>query len=237
MGDFSNDYYNPYQSAKLGVRRFIREKLNLSPRVPKLFKVIRELPEGARVLDAGCGTGGFLELMEKENPAISSVGIDIGRPPSFASKGELLRGSVTDLPFDDDSFYVVTCSHVLEHLHDPGPCVVELLRVCKPEGTIYIETPSPRAATMPFFNVFWDDPTHVRPYSQTGLRRLFEMYGGAEIKTGIKKSLPAVLFGFPYLIIGKLIGDGQAKSMFAIYTFGFSVYAIAKKRKARAGTR
>ncbi len=232
MSDFSNNYYNPYRSAQLGIRRFIRNRLNLSPRVPQLFRRIHELPSGSRVLDAGCGTGGFLELMERENPNIQSTGIDIGHPPYFAAKAKLLRGSVTQLPFADAAFDLVTCSHVLEHLIDPAPCIQELLRVCRPGGTVYIETPSPRAAWVPFFNIFWDDPTHVRPYSQTSLRRILETYGATAITSGTKKSLPALLFGFPYLLIGKLLGDAQAKSMFAIYAFGFSVYAIAQKPDA-----
>lgn len=235
MNEFSRQYYNPYRSAKLHIRSFVRDRLKLSPRVPVLFRYVRQLPAGAKVLDAGCGTGGLLELIEQENSLIATVGIDIGEPPLFISVGSLLRGSVAQLPFADNSFHLVICSHVIEHLANPSLCIRELLRVCRPGGRIYIETPSPRAAWVPFFNVFWDDPTHVRPYSKTGLQRLFEMQGALIRKTGIKKSLPAVLFGFPYIFIGSMLGDAQAKSMFAIYAFGFSVYAFAEKPETGEG--
>lgn len=225
MSRFSDRYFRPYASATLGVRRFVRDRLRLTPRVGWLFRRLRGLPAGARVLDVGCGTGGFLELMERENSGIETVGIDLGTPPDFLSRGDFLRASANALPFADNSFDVVTCAHVIEHLVDPEPCVRELLRVCRPGGSIYIETPSPRAAWVPLFNTFWDDPTHVRPYSRTGLKRLLEIVGAEVAGSGVKHSLAAVLFGLPYLPIGLLLGDRQAKAMFAIYAFGFSVWA------------
>jgi 2-polyprenyl-3-methyl-5-hydroxy-6-metoxy-1,4-benzoquinol methylase len=225
MSKFSSRYYDPYASSALALRRFVRDRLRLTPRVPWLFRRIGALPDGARVLDVGCGTGGFLELMERENPRIATVGIDLGTPPQYLAEGSFLRGSTFSLPFANDSFDVVACAHVIEHLQDPVACVRELLRVCRPGGAIYIETPSPRAAWVPFFNVFWDDPTHVRPYSRTGLERLLEISGAANERSGVKTSLPAVLFGLPYLPLGVLLGDRQAKAMFAIYAFGFAVWA------------
>ena len=225
MSVFSRDYFRPYASAALGVRRFVRDRLQLTPRVTWLFTHIKSLPVGSLVLDVGCGTGGFLELMERENPGVRGFGIDMGHPPSLLCRGTFLRATANALPFADCSFDVVTCAHVIEHILDPEPCVRELIRVCRPGGVIYIETPSPRAAWVPFFNIFWDDPTHVRPYSRLGLMRLLEIAGAEVSSSGVKKSLPAVLFGLPYLPIGLLIGDRQAKAMFAIYAFGFSVWA------------
>ncbi len=229
MSGFSERYFRPYASAALAIRRFVRERLQLSPRVGWLFRQVKLLPGGARLLDVGCGTGGFLELLEQENTGIETFGLDLGSPPDFLSRGTFLRGSATVLPFADNSFDLVTCAHVIEHLVDGRPCVNELLRVCRPGGVVYIETPSPRSAYVPFFNTFWDDPTHVRPYSRTGLERLLEAAGAENVESGVKHSLPAVVFGLPYLPIGLLTGDRQAKAMFAIYAFGFSVWAGCAK--------
>lgn len=231
MGRFSKQYYKPYASRKLSVRYFVRNILKLTPKVRWLFDQVKSLPAGAKVVDVGCGTGGFLELMEQTNPGIETVGIDIGYPPSFSANGVFTQGSALQLPFADNSFDIVTCSHVIEHLLEPEVCVQELIRVCRPDGLIYIETPSPRSAWMPFFNIFWDDPTHIRPYSKIALKRLLEMVGTEVKVSGVKRSLPGLLLGFPYLIIGSLLGDRQAKAMFAIYTFGFSVYAGGVKPK------
>jgi ubiquinone/menaquinone biosynthesis C-methylase UbiE len=232
MSRFTETYFRTYTSTTNGIRKFVRDRLNLTPRAPWLFRHIAELPANAKALDVGCGTGGFLEIVERSNPAIHTVGVDLGTPPEFLAQGTFLRGSALALPFAADSFDLVACSHVIEHLNDPEGCVRELMRVTKPGGIVYIETPSPRSAWVPLFNTFWDDPTHIRPYSKTALRRLLEITGGSGITAGTKRSLPAVLFGLPYLPIGILLGDRQAKAMFSIYAFGFSVWAGASKAPA-----
>jgi len=229
MNFFSESYFRNYAAATRGLRRFVRDRLGLAPKVPWLFRRIKNLSAGARVLDVGCGRGGFLQLMERENPAIDSYGLDIGTPAERLSNGLFVRGSATALPFADNTFDVVTCTHVIEHIQDALSCVQELVRVCRPGGVIYIEAPSPRAASVPIFNNFWDDPTHIRPYSRQSLGRMFELVGADVLRTGVKHSIPAVLFGLPYLPIGLLMGDRQAPQLFAAYAFGFSVWAVGRK--------
>ena len=47
----------------------------------------------------------------------------------------------TPLPFSDNQFKEIICHHVLEHLSDLSALMPELHRICKPDGTIYIEVP------------------------------------------------------------------------------------------------
>lgn len=201
-----------------------------TPKVPVLFKIIHNLPPQSKVLDVGAGIGGFLQIIERHNSKLNTFGLDIGTPPTFLSHGSFLRGNILSLPFQDNSFDLITCSHVLEHLTDPFPAISELKRICKPEGYIYLETPSHRSALMPVGVNFWDDPTHVRPYSRVSLKKLFEIYEIEIIKDGVKHSFAGILFGFPYMFVGKLIGDPMARVIFPIYAFGLSVYAIGKKQ-------
>ena len=44
-------------------------------------------------------------------------------------------------PFEDNSFKEIIAHHVLEHLNDISVAMKELHRICKPDGTIYIEVP------------------------------------------------------------------------------------------------
>jgi len=230
MFRFGTNYYQKYQSAGNAIRSIARDKLKLSPRVPALFKCIRELPRGAQVLDVGCGTGGLLELIEMERDDLNTYGVDIGTPPTFRPRGRFAHASAFKLPFSDNAFHVVTCAHVLEHMNDPIPALAEIVRVCKPGGAIYIETPSQRAALMPFGFSFWDDPTHVRPYTVVSLEWLLKDAGLHNVRRGVKRSFAGILFGIPYMIVGSFMGDDQAKYFFPTYAFGLFVYAIGKKR-------
>ena len=63
-----------------------------------------------------------------------SADIDAGRNPTVLA-------DLTDLPFDEDSFDLVLCSHVLEHVGDDRAAIAEMKRVAKPGGRALIQSP------------------------------------------------------------------------------------------------
>ncbi len=80
------------------------------------------------LLDVGCGSGFFLELANKRG--FITTGCDIIPNKSF-NHSDYFQGSVEKLPFEDDSFDIITCSHTLEHVVDFEKAVEELKRVAK----------------------------------------------------------------------------------------------------------
>ncbi|HVF31589.1 MAG TPA: class I SAM-dependent methyltransferase [Acidimicrobiales bacterium] len=99
-------------------------------------RMCRQVEEGARVLDAGCGEGSL--AFRLEGRAGSVVGVDLSQPnvEAAARRGGERRSTaafaVSDLsrlPFPDGAFDVVTCSHVIEHVPDPDAALRELRRV------------------------------------------------------------------------------------------------------------
>mgnify|MGYP001595570253 CR=1 FL=1 len=104
----------------------------------KFIKLSRMLliPRGHLVLDVGSGDGPFARaniLCDKYiSETVNRVGpISIDRP--------FVAGDILALPFRDNSFDYIFCSHVLEHVDDPERALNELMRVGK-RG--YIEMPS-----------------------------------------------------------------------------------------------
>jgi SAM-dependent methyltransferase len=224
---YSKKYHLPY----LNINNFRLLGRNLfTPKVSVLFDLVGNLVPQSKVIDVGCGTGGLLQVIEQANPNLITYGIELETPPSFLSEGTFLHGNLLNLPFKDNSFDLVLCSHVIEHLLDPFSAIQELRRICRTHGHIYIETPSHRSLLMPIGVNFWDDPTHVRPYTRHSLRKLFELNEIGIVKDGVKKSLPGIIFGLPYIFIGKLLKDPLARVIFPIYAFGLSVYILGKKQ-------
>lgn len=96
------------------------------------------LKRGSTILDAGIGTGALSTACLNEYPHVELSGIDISEAMLDAAHTTLIRpcdlrqASITDLPYDDNSFDMVMSAHVLEHLHNPEAGIAELMRVLKP---------------------------------------------------------------------------------------------------------
>jgi SAM-dependent methyltransferase len=102
---------------------------------------------GLRLLDAGCGTGGFLRWTLDNTPTASVFGIDIGSDAiDFARRrvpeADLRTGPLCSLPFADACFDVVVTNDVLQHVSETEvqPSLRELSRVLTPTGTLLVHT-------------------------------------------------------------------------------------------------
>lgn len=102
---------------------------------------------GQRLLDAGCGTGGFLDWALARSEFVSAAGVDIGSAAIVLARERLpdvdLRAApLRALPFADASFDLVVSNDVLQHVQEDevGESLSELRRVLAPEGTLLLRT-------------------------------------------------------------------------------------------------
>jgi SAM-dependent methyltransferase len=87
----------------------------------------RLIPEGARVLDVGCGDGLVSALLCSKRPDIAVRGIDVVPRSQTHIPVELFDGST--IPFPGNSFDGVIFSDVLHHTEDPRILLREAVRV------------------------------------------------------------------------------------------------------------
>ena len=139
-----------------GRRRVIRAELDRLP-----------LPSGARVLDAGCGSGRTLqELVDYGDVSGIELNTDAAALARGRELGEVQVGRLEELPWDDGTFDLITCLDVIEHVPDDAAALVELRRVCQPGGWLLV--------TVPAYQALWsrhDEANHhYRRYSRSSLR-------------------------------------------------------------------
>ncbi|MEO7742774.1 MAG: methyltransferase domain-containing protein [Usitatibacter sp.] len=114
------------------------------------MRLARVLPTIARhrdcrLLDIGCGWEARL-LFEVEPYVREAVGIDFKAPEIEHPKLRTLAVTLDKrLPFEDQSFDVVTLLAVLEHLSHPRAMLEEISRVLRPGGEVVLTVPSKAA--------------------------------------------------------------------------------------------
>ena len=109
--------------------------------------LLPHLREDDRLLDVGTGAGTITVDLASRLARGTVTGVDAA-PAAVAATAELARQSevalglaVADtyaLPFADDRFDVVHAHQVLQHLAEPVPALVELRRVCRPQGLVAV---------------------------------------------------------------------------------------------------
>jgi SAM-dependent methyltransferase len=91
-----------------------------------------------RVMDLGCGAGDSVDLFRSVDPDVSWVGVDVEESPEVAGRtradAEFVTFDGRRLPFEDESFDLVYCKQVLEHVEHPHELVREAARVLRPGG-------------------------------------------------------------------------------------------------------
>ncbi|MSP62481.1 MAG: class I SAM-dependent methyltransferase [Myxococcales bacterium] len=99
---------------------------------------------GARVLEAGCGTGLISERLAPHAGSLVGLDLSSGMLRHAARRGlTVVQGSVTDLPFPDESFDVVCSFKVLAHVTRIEQALRELSRVTRPGGHLILEFYNP----------------------------------------------------------------------------------------------
>ena len=96
------------------------------------------------LLDIGCGEGRL--ILYGPFPDVKFSGIDVSQSSLETARkrgyAEVMQGNLADrLAGQDESFDIVVCSHILEHLPDPGKMVSEVMRVLRPGGLFILGVP------------------------------------------------------------------------------------------------
>jgi SAM-dependent methyltransferase len=135
---------------------------------------LRAEPRRARILDAGCGTGGLIRSLERSAPDARFVGFDLSplalRFARERGHRDLARASIERVPFRDGSFDAVVSADVLYHagVLDDAAALRELARVVRPGGAVLLNLPA-----HPGLRGAHDAQIHTaRRYSRADVRRL-----------------------------------------------------------------
>jgi len=176
------------QRAWGGDARLDRVRLALTAR-----RLRRQAPcaPGDAVLDVGFGRGELLARYQRRGCRVT--GIDPGwlgqaLDPTLRRDRVQLRAGVVESELHDlHAYHLVYAIHVLEHVDSPSAAMHRIASALRPGGRFYALTPDADSLGLALFRRSWwnmEDPTHIRFFSETSLRRLIEDAGLRCIRVG-----------------------------------------------------
>lgn len=138
--------------------------------------------KNAKILDIGAGRGFFYFSLKKAGYTKAHA---VDRFPTFK---ECKKGDITKkLPFKDKSFDIVISRDIAEHILDSEKFFNEQHRILKPGGIIIVMTPNAQYMSL---GAFYEDYTHVRPFTPKSLFEALQMHNFTNIRVERLRAIP-----------------------------------------------
>jgi 2-polyprenyl-3-methyl-5-hydroxy-6-metoxy-1,4-benzoquinol methylase len=175
---------------------------------PSVSKLLKDVPPGAIIMDAGCGNGSFLALFRGRGwrlhgSDLSPTGIEIARQTFpdidfFLADGQTLYADFLKTVGHVD---VVISTEVIEHVYDPRGFLRNCFELLKPGGTIILTTPyhgylknlilALTGKMDQHFTVLWDHG-HIKFWSRKTLTHVLTEVGFTDVEFAGSGRVPYV---------------------------------------------
>lgn len=138
-----------------------------------------------KILDAGCGEGFTLSRFYELKIGYSLEGIDASEDAIKIGKKvhphlNIKRGDIYSLVYKDNSFDLVTCMEVLEHLEDPEKALKEVVRVCS--KYVLLTVPKEPLFTISNYTRWGKDIGHINKWSSSSFQKFITNHSSLRIK-------------------------------------------------------
>jgi len=232
----------------VGRRRIIRSFLERVCRDLRAARAEQGEDPTLNILDVGCGTGANLEMLaefgEAEGVDVSAEALTFCQARGLTS---VKQGQAEALPYDANSFDLVTGLDVVEHLDDDLAGLKEMRRVLRRDGRALLFVP----AFMFLWGVQDDVSNHRRRYTLKELNRVVREAGfEVERATFVNLSFFApillgrlfmrvtrlrpesennIAIGFLNGVLGKVLGAESVPLRYLNFPFGVSIICVARR--------
>lgn len=176
-----NYWFAPDESAASRLEEAYR-RLVLRDHVRFVTQALANIPQGAPLLDIGCGGGLFLGMMRERGFRVA--GLDFSSEAAAIAwrrqQVPVVCGMLDRTPLRAGAFGGVTMFHVLEHLYDPRTYLLASHDLLQPGGRLVVQVPNAACWQFRLLGRGWngvDVPRHLFDFRDRDVERLLEGCG------------------------------------------------------------
>jgi ubiquinone/menaquinone biosynthesis C-methylase UbiE len=146
VDEHSNNPQHRQMADESMVRNLAHQAEAIWPQESKIFDGYG-LAGGLAILDVGCGTGEITARLAELYPRAALVGVDLierhlelakARCAGLGERMVFRKADAFALPFDDSTFDLVVCRHMLQAVPRPQAAMAEMVRVLRPGGRLHL---------------------------------------------------------------------------------------------------
>jgi len=156
-------------------RKNPKESYSIYKKTQVIIKIIQALKfnlQNKNILDIGFGTGSTLLSLSQINcrlygiEFIREANLNLRLKTKNNVRFNLILSSISTIPFKKNSFHIIICSHVLEHVKEDYSALMEIWRVLCKKGNVIFLTPNENYGNR--------HKLHYRTYSYVKLENLIK---------------------------------------------------------------
>jgi 2-polyprenyl-3-methyl-5-hydroxy-6-metoxy-1,4-benzoquinol methylase len=148
----------------------------------------KQLLIGKTVLDIGCYTGDFLELLYYKQADVYGIELqsDAVKIANKKLPNRIFQADVTSFAFPQKKYDIITILGVIEHVTDPLNLIKNAYKLLKKEGIIMIQTPNSASLLAKIMKKYWPPYSpieHINLFSKKSLELALTDCGFTKIES------------------------------------------------------
>ena len=168
-----------------------------------------------KLLDYGCGTGDFIKILSDVKWNVNGLEPDNGARKLAQNKvGEERVKDLSHLQNLEKDYDVITCWHVVEHIHDLNKTIETLKNALQPKGKLLIAVPNITSYDSLHYKEFWaalDIPRHLYHLKPSDIQYLAKNHA-----LEVERTLPMVFDSFYVSMLSEKYKGGNIFKAFFI---------------------
>ncbi len=213
---YRSESYVSHSDTKIGfINTMYHHVRNITLRFKRKLVTSETGTKAGEILDIGCGTGAFLNSMKNAGWAITGLEPDQNARENALKLYNIVPQDSTSLfQLKENTFDAITLWHVLEHVHQLDEYILQLKKILKEKGVIFIAVPNHTSNDAKYYKKYWaayDVPRHLYHFSPKSMDTLIRRHG-----MKLKSTRPMWFDSFYVSMLSEKIKTGKSNIISAL---------------------